>query len=128
MSRFSKDYALVRTSTGQVMAESHSMERLEKLLSEYAADDIACEIVKSATKAMLSRYRAAVYYRGGLFLADVDALSEEEARRIGVHYFMLSEVAKRGIERIEAEAFGDREAAFWIACGERPGWRSNPSY
>ncbi len=21
----------------------------------------------------------------------------------------------------------DREAAFWIACGERPGWRSNPA-
>ncbi len=47
MNRFSRDYALVRTSTGQVMAESHSMERLERLLSEYAADDIACEIIKS---------------------------------------------------------------------------------
>ncbi len=47
MNRFNRDYALVRTSTGQIMAESHNEQRLEKLRAEYAEQDIECEVVKS---------------------------------------------------------------------------------
>jgi hypothetical protein len=54
-----------------------------------------------AAKAHLSKYRAAVYYRGGVFLADVDAMSDDEAERIGLHYFMLSNRATRTVEKIE---------------------------
>lgn len=47
MHRFNRDFALIRSSTGQIMAESHSEERLEKLRTELAEEDIECEIIKS---------------------------------------------------------------------------------
>lgn len=55
MNRFNRDYALVRSGTGQVLVESHDLERLERIKSEYEAEDVQCEILKSD----LPRSRAA---------------------------------------------------------------------
>lgn len=47
MNRFSRDFALIRSNTGQVIVESHDRARLERLQQEFADEDIACEIIAS---------------------------------------------------------------------------------
>lgn len=53
-SRFNRDFALVRDN-GQVLAESHSADRLHAIRDELAAEGIVSSIVKSD----LPRSRAA---------------------------------------------------------------------
>lgn len=52
---------------------------------------------------LLRKFRASVYYKGGFCLVDVNAISKEEAMRIGIHYFELSNKAKGAVIRIEAD-------------------------
>lgn len=62
-----------------------------------------------AAQAQLKRYRSTVYYSGGVgneggfFPVDCDAMSTEEADRIGIHHFLSKHRGGRKVVRVESQ-------------------------